>query len=135
VGILAAKPRKFKGLLGTADFAALGLVVRGPPLIAIKANHRGLPLDSIHLSAARKTMATEEQPTLNSWYETDEGTLFQVTAINEASDTVETVSLDGSADELSLSDWGDLPVSEVVAPDDWQGDATKNVSDWKALQK
>jgi hypothetical protein len=104
-------------------------------LIAIKANHGGLPLDSSHLSEARKIMAAEEHPTLNSWYETDEGTLFQVTAIDEADDAVETQSLDGSVDQLSLSDWGDLPVSEVVAPEDWQGDATKNVSDWKALQK
>ncbi len=80
-------------------------------------------------------MATEERPTLNSWYETDEGTLFQVTVIDEAKDTVETRSLDGSVDELSLSDWADLPLTEVVAPEDWQGDATKNVSDWKTLQK
>lgn len=80
-------------------------------------------------------MANEERPTLNSWYETDEGTLFQVSAIDDKRGSIETRSLDGSVDELSLSDWADLPVNEVVAPEDWQGDATKNVSDWKALQK
>lgn len=80
-------------------------------------------------------MATEDKPALNSWYETEEGIVFQVTAIDEGNNTIETQTLDGSIGELGMDAWEDLAVKEVQPPEDWEGSLDEKPSDWKELQK
>jgi hypothetical protein len=80
-------------------------------------------------------MAAEEIPTLNAWYETDEGTVFQVTAIDADRSTIETRFLDGTFDELGMDAWSDLSVKEVLPPEDWQGNLGESAKDWKDFWK
>lgn len=80
-------------------------------------------------------MAIDAKPTLDAWYETEEGSVFRVTVINDKDNTIEIQSLDGNVDELGLDDWEDLAVKEVQAPEDWQGLLDETPTDWKDLQK
>ena len=80
-------------------------------------------------------MATDEKPTLNSWYETEEGSVFQVTAIDDEKNTIETQNLDGTVDELGIDSWEDLTLKEVQPPVDWQASMDEKRSDWKEFQK
>lgn len=80
-------------------------------------------------------MAIDDKPVLNAWYETDDGNLFRVIAIDEANNKMETQDLDGSIDEMSLDVWEDMAVREVQPPEDWRGSVNDIPSDWKDFLK
>lgn len=66
-------------------------------------------------------MAIEEKPRLGSWYETDEGQLFQVTAFDENKGVLDVRYPQGSVDEIDLAIWYEMEITEVEAPENWRG--------------
>ncbi|HMK85694.1 MAG TPA: DUF6763 family protein [Steroidobacteraceae bacterium] len=62
------------------------------------------------------------QAKVGQWYRhLDKGEIFQVTAIDERSRTVETQSFDGDLDEVDEASWNSLPLALAEPPEDWTG--------------
>lgn len=80
-------------------------------------------------------MTDEEKPALNSWYETEEGVVFQVTRIDEDNGIIETQVLSGLIGEIDMASWESMVLKEVQPPENWQGSMDENRSDWKEFQK
>ena len=67
-------------------------------------------------------MSNELDPRIDQWYaHTDKGQHFVVTAIDEASDTVETQLFNGELEEFSMEDWRSLDIKISEAPENWSG--------------
>ena len=66
-------------------------------------------------------MTIERAPEAGVWYETEEGEVFQVVAIDQSTGTAEIQYADGDVDELELDEWYDMELEEVESPEDWQG--------------
>ena len=88
-------------------------------------------------------MTRTPDPEVDSWYHhAEKAQKFQVTAIDEHSDTVEIQYFDGTLDEFDLSTWYAMDVESVEAPEDWTGpvdmedlssiDAEMSAEDWDA---
>ena len=88
-------------------------------------------------------MTRTPDPEVDSWYHhAEKAQKFQVTAIDEHSDTVEIQYFDGTLDEFDLATWYAMDVEAIVAPEDWTGpvdmddlrsiDAEMSVEDWDA---
>jgi hypothetical protein len=61
-------------------------------------------------------------PVVSQWYRhLDKGTPFQVTAIDEHSDTIEIQYFDGDLDEIDATEWRAMPIEPIAAPKDWSG--------------
>lgn len=59
------------------------------------------------------------QPDIGNWFENiEDGTLFEVVAIDDFERTVEVQYLDGTVDEFDLDHWQTLPVVDAPAPED-----------------
>ena len=61
----------------------------------------------------------EEQPTAGSWYETDEGDVFVVLAVDAANGKVDVRYLNGKLDQFDREAWHDAEMVEVEPPDEW----------------
>ena len=88
-------------------------------------------------------MTRTPDPEVDGWYHrAEKAQKFQVTAIDEHSDTVEIQYFDGTLDEFDLSTWYAMDVETVEAPEDWTGpvdmedlssiDAEMSAEDWDA---
>lgn len=59
---------------------------------------------------------------IGQWYlRWDKGEVFQVTACDERSGTIETQSFDGEIDEIDKESWITLPLGLAEPPEDWTG--------------
>ena len=62
------------------------------------------------------------RPQIGQWYlRWDKGELFQVTAQDEHTRTVELQTYDGDIDEVDAAAWATLPLSLAEPPEDWTG--------------
>jgi len=59
---------------------------------------------------------------IGQWYTRwDKGEIFQVTAHDEESRTIEIQTFDGDLDEIDEETWAALPLGFVEPPEDWTG--------------
>lgn len=66
-------------------------------------------------------MPMDIQPTPATWYETDEGEVLTVLAVDRRAGLVDIRYLDGSIEQMDLSSWYALDVKEIESPEDWHG--------------
>jgi len=60
-------------------------------------------------------------PEVSAWYQdVASGSLFEVVAIDEASDTIEIQMVDGEVGEYDAASWKQLHLSPAEAPEDWR---------------
>lgn len=66
---------------------------------------------------AKMDRPDEDGPVIGGWYETEEGEVFQVYALDEDTDAIEVRFLDGTVDTWVLSDWPGF--EEIEPPEAW----------------
>lgn len=67
-------------------------------------------------------MVKSIDPIIAQWYHyPQKAQKFLVTAIDEASETIEIQYFDGSIDEFEFPTWHAMEVEPVAAPEDWTG--------------
>jgi hypothetical protein len=66
-------------------------------------------------------MANELEPIEGRWYETADGTIFRIVAIDSDFAMIELQYENGDIDEMARNDWHNLPLEQVVMPSDWRG--------------
>ena len=65
---------------------------------------------------------TVGEPLIGQWYRRlDKGEIFQVTARDEGSRSIETQTFDGELDEIDEESWTTLPLELAEPPEDWTG--------------
>ena len=69
-------------------------------------------------------------PTVGNWYRRPNGTLFEVVALDEDSETVELQFFDGTIDEVEFDTWPTLLTEQVNAPEDWLGSVDMDPEDF-----
>jgi len=55
------------------------------------------------------------------WYRGQDGSLFEVVAVDEEDGTVEIQYFDATIEEVELEGWQNLELELAVAPEDWAG--------------
>lgn len=69
-------------------------------------------------------------PEISAWYQDlVSGSLFEVVAIDEDSNTIEYQLLDGELGEYDLTTWEQLYISDAEAPEDWRSPYELNPED------
>jgi hypothetical protein len=63
----------------------------------------------------------EIPPSIGAWYRHEDGSLFEVVAVDEADGTVEIQYFDGTIEELESDTWKELQIGEAEPPEDWTG--------------
>jgi hypothetical protein len=59
---------------------------------------------------------------IGQWYcHWDKGEMFQVTAMDPESKTIEIQTFDGDIDEIDEESWSTLPLGLAGPPEDWTG--------------
>jgi Family of unknown function (DUF6763) len=59
---------------------------------------------------------------IGQWYRHwDKGEMFQVTALDPESKTIEIQTFDGDIDEIDAESWSTLPLGLAEPPEDWTG--------------
>ncbi|MDH3387751.1 MAG: hypothetical protein OEN02_07575 [Gammaproteobacteria bacterium] len=67
-------------------------------------------------------MVKSTDPIIDQWYHSPHETQqFMVTAIEDASSTIEIQYFDGTIDEFEFTTWYAMEVEPVAAPEDWTG--------------
>ncbi len=67
-------------------------------------------------------MENDIEPVVGNWYQQlDDGTLFQVTAVDEDEGLVEFQNFDGDIGEVSLDEWRNWDLEVSDPPEDWTG--------------
>jgi len=62
------------------------------------------------------------KPRIGQWYRRlDKGEIFQVTARDEGSRSIEIQAFDGELDEIDEESWTALPLELAEPPEDWTG--------------
>ena len=82
-------------------------------------------------------------PSVGNWYkELQGGGIFEVVAVDEISQTIETQHIDGEISEVDIENWHEMQLMEVEEPEDWRNayelsdedsmdpDATIHPEDW-----
>ncbi|WP_019530282.1 DUF6763 family protein [Dasania marina] len=60
-------------------------------------------------------------PSVGNWYkELQGGGIFEVVAVDDISQTIETQHIDGEINEFDLENWHELQLLEVEEPEDWR---------------
>ena len=60
-------------------------------------------------------------PQVGSWYkELTQGSMFEVVAVDELEQTIETQMIDGAIEEYDLDSWQELVLEEIEEPEDWR---------------
>ncbi len=60
-------------------------------------------------------------PKVGSWYkELQQNAMFEVVAVDELEQTIETQLLDGAVTEYDVDSWNELLLEEVEEPEDWR---------------
>lgn len=62
-----------------------------------------------------------QYPDIGQWFRRPNGTLFEVVAVDEDSETVEIQQFDGTIDEVEIERWPNLMLIEVSPPEDVSG--------------
>lgn len=69
-------------------------------------------------------------PEVSAWYQDlASGSLFEVVAIDEASDTIEIQMVDGEVGEYDSATWKQLYLTPAEAPEDWRSPYEINLED------
>jgi hypothetical protein len=63
----------------------------------------------------------DEPPRVGSWYETDDGRVFEVTAVDGAAGAIEVRYLRGALASLDAALWPELALVEIESPHQWHG--------------
>jgi hypothetical protein len=69
-------------------------------------------------------------PTVGSWYRYSDGRLFEVVAVDEEDDTIETQYYDGTVEEIDGEAWEALGPRAVQAPEDYSGSMDMQKEDY-----
>ena len=69
-------------------------------------------------------------PVIGQWFSRQNGTLFEVVAVDEDGGTVELQQFDGTIDEVDMDTWTELLLVEVSAPEDWSGSVDMDPEDF-----
>ncbi len=64
---------------------------------------------------------SKHNPSVDMWYQNDDGEMFKVIAFDEDDETAEIQYFDGSIEEVDLDTWRTLELSDIDAPEDWSG--------------
>lgn len=60
-------------------------------------------------------------PEVGSWYkELQQGAMFEVVAVDEVEQTIETQMIDGAVTEYDFDNWKELVLEEIEEPEDWR---------------
>lgn len=60
-------------------------------------------------------------PQVGSWYkELQQGATFEVVAVDELGQTIETQLLDGAVAQYDFENWNDMLLEEIEEPEDWR---------------
>lgn len=60
-------------------------------------------------------------PHVGNWYkELQGGAMFEVVAVDETTQTIETQQIDGAISEYDLDNWQEMHLLEVEEPEDWR---------------
>ncbi len=60
-------------------------------------------------------------PKVGGWYKDIQlGNMFEVVAVDDVSQTVETQLIDGAVTEYDLENWHELLLEEIEEPEDWR---------------
>ena len=63
----------------------------------------------------------QKSPQVGSWYkEIQQGSMFEVVAVDEIEQTIETQLLDGAVEEYDFDSWRELLLEEIEEPEDWR---------------
>jgi len=74
---------------------------------------------------------TTGYPAIGKWFRRPNGTLLEVVAVDEATQTVEIQLFDGTIDEVELDSWSEQLLLEVAAPEDWSGSVDMDPDDYR----
>ncbi len=88
---------------------------------------------------------TPVAPEVGNWYrDLHQGTMFEVVAVDDLEQTIETQMLDGALAEYDFDNWNELSLEEIEEPEDWRNayelaqednidpDATIYPEDWNS---
>ena len=60
-------------------------------------------------------------PVVGCWYkELQQGVIFEVVAVDESEQTIETQEIDGAVNEYDMDSWREMLIDEVEEPEDWR---------------
>lgn len=60
-------------------------------------------------------------PLVGCWYkEINNGNTFEVVAVDDDSQTIETQYIDGEINEFELDSWNEMQLVEIEEPEDWR---------------
>jgi hypothetical protein len=60
-------------------------------------------------------------PSVGSWYKDAQlGAIFEVVAVDEANQTIETQLIDGEVSEYDMDSWHELELDRIEEPEDWR---------------
>ena len=60
-------------------------------------------------------------PQIGSWYkEIQQGVMFEVVAVDEVEQTIETQLIDGAVTEYDFENWNEMLLEEIEEPEDWR---------------
>ena len=60
-------------------------------------------------------------PSVGSWFkESQQGAIFEVVAVDEINQTIETQLIDGEVSEYDLDSWSELELQSIEEPEDWR---------------
>jgi len=66
-------------------------------------------------------MARIIKPEIESWYESIDGTLFKIIAIDDSTGALEVQFFEGDIEELELDEWNQVLARPIAPPEDWTG--------------
>jgi len=64
-------------------------------------------------------MSTEIEPVIGNWYRAEDGSSFEVVAVDD--DSVEIQYFDGGVEELDMASWHEMTLEQIEPPEDWSG--------------
>lgn len=61
-------------------------------------------------------------PEVGCWYkELQQGILFEVVAVDDSEQTIETQMIDGALAEYDMDNWREMLIETIEEPEDWRG--------------
>ena len=68
-------------------------------------------------------------PIIGDWYQSRDGELFEVVALDANDQTIEVQFFDGTLEEFDKSDWIAMSPETAEAPEDWTGSLDVDAED------
>ena len=70
-------------------------------------------------------------PHVGSWYkELQQGTVFEVVAVDDTEQTIETQLIDGAVAEYDMECWREMLIEEIEEPEDWRNGYELSTEDY-----